>query len=85
MLSTHEISSLRLCTGWSDLILNSIRSVEEARIYVDAGLKECKFGRLTARSIIMLIALPGWMHLRRRDSRNHSSDNSKHSESPFND
>ena len=47
MLSTHEISSLRLCTGWSDLILNSIRSVEEARIYVDAGLKECKFGRLT--------------------------------------
>ncbi len=29
-------------TGWSDAIVNAIQSEEEARIYMDAGLKEAK-------------------------------------------
>lgn len=35
---------VRRRTGWSDAIINALRSEEEAKIYIDAGLKEANVG-----------------------------------------
>ena len=40
MLSIAERDSIRNSTGWSDIILDAISSVEEAGIYIRAGLKD---------------------------------------------
>ena len=39
MLSFTERMGVRLRTGWSDRILSNIGSMEEASIYIRAGLK----------------------------------------------
>jgi len=39
-LSEEEKQQIKNETGWSDEIINSIRSMEEYRIYKDAGLQE---------------------------------------------
>ena len=44
MLSIAERDSIRNSTGWSDIILDAISSVEEAGIYIRAGLKEKRVG-----------------------------------------
>ena len=44
MLTSNEKKELRIRTGWSDDILDYIRSKEEAEIYIRAGLKESKIG-----------------------------------------
>ena len=42
LLSNEEIQSIKAETGWSDEILESIRSVKEAKIYENAHLKEAE-------------------------------------------
>lgn len=44
MLTFIEKAKLRLRTRWSDEILNAIRSLEEAEIYIRAGLREARIG-----------------------------------------
>lgn len=44
MLSFTERMGVRLRTGWSDRILSNIGSMEEASIYIRAGLKEAVVG-----------------------------------------
>ena len=41
-LSSLERLYIRMQTGWSDVILDSIRSMNEARIYIRARLKEVR-------------------------------------------
>ena len=48
MLTQQEISYIRSATGWSDEILRYIRSMEEAKIYMRAGLKEARVGGRSA-------------------------------------
>jgi hypothetical protein len=43
-LSFMDISYIRLRTGWSQEILQAIRSKEEAEIYIRARLKEARIG-----------------------------------------
>ena len=40
MLSFSEKLAIRLRTGWSDRVLSSIGSLEEAGIYIRAGLRD---------------------------------------------
>jgi len=42
LLSNEEIQSIKAETGWSDEIVESIRSVKEAKIYENANLKEAE-------------------------------------------
>lgn len=42
MLTSIEKNIIRIRTGWSDDVIKSIRSLEEAMIYIRAGLKEKK-------------------------------------------
>ena len=42
MLTQQEINNIRSATGWSDEIIRYIRSIEEAKIYINAGLKEAR-------------------------------------------
>lgn len=44
MLTFLEKGRLRLRTGWSSRILDNINSLEEAQIYIEAGLKEAVVG-----------------------------------------
>lgn len=44
MLSFSEKLAIRLRTGWSDRVLSSIGSREEAGIYIRAGLREAVVG-----------------------------------------
>ena len=48
MLALEEKKAIYLRTGWSDDVLNSIRLMDEAMIYIRAGLKERKIGGRTA-------------------------------------
>lgn len=43
-MTTEEYNLVRLKSGWSDRILKYIDSVEEAQIYIRAGLKEALVG-----------------------------------------
>lgn len=42
MLTQQEVNNIRSATGWSDEIIRYIRSIEEAKIYIHAGLKEAR-------------------------------------------
>ena len=44
MLSFSDKLAIRLRTGWSDRVLPSIGSREEAEIYIRAGLREAVVG-----------------------------------------
>ena len=44
MLSVVERNSIRESTGWSEIILDSISSIDEALIYMKAGLQEKTIG-----------------------------------------
>ena len=44
MLTPIEKTAIRIRTGWSDDVIQSIRSMDEAKIYIRAGLKEKKIG-----------------------------------------
>ena len=44
MLSVVERNSIRESTGWSEIILDSISSIDEALIYMKAGLQEKNIG-----------------------------------------
>ena len=44
MLSFSDKLAIRLRTGWSDRVLSSIGSREEAEIYIRAGLREAVVG-----------------------------------------
>ena len=48
MLSSMERMAIRLRTGWSDRILMGIDSIEEAGIYMRAGLREAVIGGRSA-------------------------------------
>lgn len=48
MLTSIERTAIRIRTGWSDDVIAAIRSMDEARIYIRAGLKEKKIGGRTA-------------------------------------
>lgn len=39
-LTDEQKIEIKLKTGWSDAIIDSIRSMDEAQIYIDAGLQE---------------------------------------------
>lgn len=39
-LTSEQKIEIKLKTGWSDAIIDSIRSMDEAQIYIDAGLQE---------------------------------------------
>ena len=43
-MTTDEYNLVRIKSGWSDRILKDIDSVEEAQIYIRAGLKEAVVG-----------------------------------------
>ncbi len=43
-MTTTEQKQLRLRTGWSEAIVSRIRCVEEAEIYIRAGLREAVIG-----------------------------------------
>lgn len=43
-LTEQEKEKIKEQTGWSDKICDSIRSMEEAEIYMEAGLKEVEIG-----------------------------------------
>ena len=47
-LSDDEKRIIREKTGWSDQILDNIKSVEEAEVYISAGLKEAIVGNKVA-------------------------------------
>jgi len=44
MLNVTEKNSIQMKTGWSSAILDNIESLEEANIYIKAGLKEANVG-----------------------------------------
>jgi len=48
MLTPQEKMLIKSKTGWSSSVLDNIESVEEANIYIKAGLKEAKVGSRTA-------------------------------------
>ena len=48
MLTPIEKTAIRIRTGWSDDVIKSIRSMDEAMIYIRAGLKEKKIGGRSA-------------------------------------
>lgn len=48
MLTSIEKTAIRFRTGWSDDVIESIRSMDEARIYIRAGLKETRIDGRTA-------------------------------------
>ena len=48
MLTLFEKATVCLRTGWSDNVIMSIRSMDEAMIYIRAGLKEKKIDGRTA-------------------------------------
>lgn len=43
-MNTEEIDYVRSQSGWSDVILKNINSIDEAKIYLKAGLKEAMVG-----------------------------------------
>ena len=43
-MNTEEIEYVRSQSGWSDFILKNINSIDEAKIYLKAGLKEAMVG-----------------------------------------
>ena len=43
-MNAEEIDYVRSKSGWSDVILKNINSIDEAKIYLKAGLKEAMVG-----------------------------------------
>ena len=43
-MNAEEIDYVRSQSGWSDVILKNINSIDEAKIYLKAGLKEAMVG-----------------------------------------
>ena len=43
-MNAEEIDYVRSLSGWSDVILKNINSIDEAKIYLKAGLKEAMVG-----------------------------------------
>lgn len=48
MLTSIEKTAIRIRTGWSDDVIEAIRSMDEARIYIRAGLIEKRIDGRTA-------------------------------------